>query len=200
MLCLAALVKVAVARNHEELAGPLRHDRRVGGASTAAAAAAASRRAAAPALASDPADLPAARRRPRRSAADACAHRRRLPALRQLPTRRPRLTASGRGPARRVTDRGCDRRRPTGGAPPDPKEAAKDKHASQLALERGKVGDAIDAGERSVALDPSDAEAWLILGAAYQEKGDQKNARRCFKSCLEQGKRGPKWECAQFPH
>jgi Flp pilus assembly protein TadD len=51
-----------------------------------------------------------------------------------------------------------------------------------------------------VALDPSDAEAWLILGAAYQEKGDAANARRSFKSCLSEGKRGPKWECAQFPH
>jgi pyruvate dehydrogenase E2 component (dihydrolipoyllysine-residue acetyltransferase) len=83
---------------------------------------------------------------------------------------------------------------------PDPKEAAKAKHASQAALERGKLGDAIESGERSVALDPTDAEAWLILGAAYQEKGDQKNARRSFKSCLEQSKRGPKWECAQMPH
>lgn len=83
---------------------------------------------------------------------------------------------------------------------PDPKEAAKAKRASQAALERGKLADAIEAGEHSVSLDPSDAEAWLILGAAYQEKGDQKNARRSFKSCLEQGKRGPKWECAQMPH
>lgn len=89
---------------------------------------------------------------------------------------------------------------PSAPAEPDPKAAAKEKHASQLALERGKIGDAIDAGERSVALDPSDAEAWLILGAAYQEKGDSKNARRSFKACLEQGKRGPKYECAQFPH
>lgn len=85
-------------------------------------------------------------------------------------------------------------------AEPDPKAAAKEKHDSQLALERGKVGDAIAAGERSVALDPGDAEAWLILGAAYQEKGDPTNARRSFKACLAQGKRGPKWECAQFPH
>jgi Flp pilus assembly protein TadD len=83
---------------------------------------------------------------------------------------------------------------------PDPKEAAKAKRASQAALERGKLGDAIESGERSVALDPTDAEAWLILGAAYQSKGDSKNARRSFKSCLEQSKRGPKWECAQMPH
>ena len=50
------------------------------------------------------------------------------------------------------------------------------------------------------ALDPTDGEAWLILGAAYQEKGDMKNARRSYKACLEQGKRGPKYECAAMPH
>jgi hypothetical protein len=83
---------------------------------------------------------------------------------------------------------------------PDPKEAAKAKRVSQIALERGKVADAIEAGERSVALDPTDAEAWLILGAAYQEKGDWKEARRSFRSCLDQGKRGPRYECAQMPH
>jgi Flp pilus assembly protein TadD len=58
------------------------------------------------------------------------------------------------------------------------------------------LGAAIEAGERSVQLDPTDGEAWLILGAAYQTKGDAKEARRCYKSCVEQGKRGPRNECA----
>ena len=79
---------------------------------------------------------------------------------------------------------------------PDPKAAAKEKAASRNALEWGKVKDSIEAGERSVALDPTDGEAWLILGAAYQQKGDGKEARRCFKACLDQGKRGPKGECS----
>jgi Flp pilus assembly protein TadD len=82
----------------------------------------------------------------------------------------------------------------------DPKAAAKEKNSARSLLERGKMGDAIEAGERSVALDPTDGEAWLILGAAYQEKGDMKNARRSYKACLEQGKRGPKYECAAMPH
>jgi tetratricopeptide (TPR) repeat protein len=82
----------------------------------------------------------------------------------------------------------------------DPKAAAKEKNACQNALERGKVTDAIEAGERSVVLDPTDGEAWLILGAAYQQKGDMKNARRSYRACLEQGKRGPKYECAAMPH
>jgi hypothetical protein len=83
---------------------------------------------------------------------------------------------------------------------PDPKEAAKAKIAARNALERGKVADSIEQGERSVSLDPTDGEAWLILGAAYQEKGDMKNARRSYKACLDQGKRGPKYECAAMPH
>jgi hypothetical protein len=79
---------------------------------------------------------------------------------------------------------------------PDPKEAAKAKNVTRTALERGRFAAAIAAGERSVTLDPTDAEAWLLLGAAYQEKGDMKNARRCYKSCLDEGKRGNKGECA----
>ncbi len=82
----------------------------------------------------------------------------------------------------------------------DPKAAAKEKNTCRSSLERGKLADAIEAGERSVALDPTDSEAWLILGASYQEKGDMKNARRSYKACLDQGKRGPKYECAAMPH
>ncbi len=79
---------------------------------------------------------------------------------------------------------------------PDPRAAAKAKAASANALERGNLASAIDSGERSVALDPTDGEAWLILGAAYQQKGDARGAVRSFKACLQQGKRGPKTECA----
>ncbi|MDP9033497.1 MAG: bacterial transcriptional activator domain-containing protein, partial [Myxococcota bacterium] len=79
---------------------------------------------------------------------------------------------------------------------PDPKAAAKAKIAATSALERGNAAAAVQAGERSVALDPTDGEAWLILGAAYQLKGDASGAVRSFKACLQQGKRGPKSECA----
>lgn len=85
---------------------------------------------------------------------------------------------------------------PDAPAEPDPKAAKKEKLASQIALERGKNDAAIEAGERSVKLDPTDGEAWLILGAAYQAKGKALDARRCFTACLKEGKRGPKGECA----
>jgi cytochrome c-type biogenesis protein CcmH/NrfG len=78
----------------------------------------------------------------------------------------------------------------------DPALAKVRKKAAQQALERGKPALAIEEGEAAVALDPEDGESWLILGAAYQEKGDPKKAREAFTSCLKQGKRGPKGECA----
>ena len=70
------------------------------------------------------------------------------------------------------------------------------KRAAQRALERGKVAQAIDLGEHAVEVDPTDAESWLILGAAYLERGSFKEARRCFSSCLDQATHGPKNECA----
>ncbi len=80
---------------------------------------------------------------------------------------------------------------------PDPLAGArKAKKESQRALEAQKLDAAIVAGESSVSLDPTDAEAWLILGAAYQEKGDLREARRSYSECVRQGKRGPRAECS----
>ena len=194
VLCLAALVKVAVAHNHEE---PV--------AGRAAASLQSQGRAAALPLETAQA---AAERPPSPSvvlghglaaedpgvAAPAAAPPTPSPIVPLSPT----LPSPPIPPAEPVVTAA-----PEPAAAPlelDPKAAAKEKHASQLALERGKAGDAIAAGERSVALDPTDAEAWLILGAAYQAKGDAPGARRSFKACLEHGKRGPRWECAQMPH
>ncbi len=73
--------------------------------------------------------------------------------------------------------------------------AAKERESSRFALERGDLGAAVSAGERSVALDPTDGEAWLVLGAAYQARGDVGEAKRCYRACVERGTRGPKSEC-----
>ncbi len=70
------------------------------------------------------------------------------------------------------------------------------KHASQAALEKGRTAEAISLGERSVALDPTDAEAWLVLGAAYDQRKDYAKACATFKSCVDQATRGPRGECA----
>jgi hypothetical protein len=76
------------------------------------------------------------------------------------------------------------------------REAARQREASRSALEGHRLVAAVEAGERSVELDPTDGEAWLILGAAYQERGDATNARRCYRACVAEAKRGPRSECA----
>ena len=58
-------------------------------------------------------------------------------------------------------------------------------------LEYGAFAKAVEAGERAVGLDSTDAEGWLLLGAAYQSLGRVADARRSFAACLEQGKKGP---------
>jgi hypothetical protein len=78
----------------------------------------------------------------------------------------------------------------------DPVAAKVEKKAAQSALDRGDMKGAIEAGERSVALDPTDGDTWLVLGAAYQERGKAADARRCFIACTKQGKRGAIGECA----
>jgi Flp pilus assembly protein TadD len=85
---------------------------------------------------------------------------------------------------------------PAAAPEPDPIAARESKKVAQRALDRGKAAEAIEAGERSVALDPTDGDAWLILGAAYQQRGSAAEARRCFASCVRLGTRGPRSECA----
>ncbi len=85
---------------------------------------------------------------------------------------------------------------PASDVPSDPAAAKLEKATARKALERGDMKGAIEAGERSVALDPTDGDAWLLLGAAYQEKGKGADARRAFTACLKLGKRGAIGECA----
>jgi hypothetical protein len=77
----------------------------------------------------------------------------------------------------------------------DKKSAAQEKHACQTFLNQGAFAKAVEAGEHSVALDPADGEAWLMLGAAYQSMGKNAEARRSFSSCTAEAKRGPINEC-----
>jgi hypothetical protein len=181
-LCLAALVKVAVAHNSTESGA----SRPTLAAAVAAPPVQAPVQAVAPpvethAAATPPAPLPAETQ---------------AAPVPSTPPPAETVAAAVIPPAEAVTAAPV----PTEAPELDPKAAAKEKNTARSLLERGKMADAIEAGERSVAFDPTDGEAWLILGAAYQEKGDMKNARRSYKACLEQGKRGPKYECAAMPH
>jgi Flp pilus assembly protein TadD len=78
-------------------------------------------------------------------------------------------------------------------------DAKEEKAKTKAALNKGKLADAIEAGEKATALDETDSEAWLLLGAAYQEKGDLANARNAYKSCLEKGTKDRfQRECRMF--
>ena len=77
--------------------------------------------------------------------------------------------------------------------------ARQSKDAAMHALEHGNWGAAIAAGERSVRLDPTDGEAWLILGGAYQERGSDRAARHAYASCAQSAKPGhARSECASL--
>src|SRR6202042_2039152 len=71
-----------------------------------------------------------------------------------------------------------------------PASADEDKAASLAALEQGKIEEAIAAGERATKIDPTDADTWRVLGAAYQDQGTVIAARRCYRACVDSAKRG----------
>jgi hypothetical protein len=193
-LCVAALVKVAVARSHEEpQALHVTSARRTAMAAPADTAPTAAATQSPPMV--DPARLDGAPAEPP-MLAEPVAAAASAPPQPIEPSPAPALAASA-APSEAAPSAPNETVEPKEVAKEvDPKEAAKEKAKSRRALEGGKVADAIAAGEQSVAVDPTDAEAWLILGAAYQMKGDGKNAFRSFKACVDQGKRGPKYECA----
>jgi len=74
----------------------------------------------------------------------------------------------------------------------DPKA---DKRAAQKAIDRGDNKGAIEAGERAIAADP-DAETYLIVGAAYQQIGQNGKAHKVFSECVSKATHGPRGECA----
>lgn len=67
---------------------------------------------------------------------------------------------------------------------------------AKRALEAGSAAKARAQAEIATTVDPGDAEAWLVLGAAHQELGDMGRARAAFRKCTEVASRGPKGECA----
>jgi len=72
------------------------------------------------------------------------------------------------------------------------------KDAIGRAIDAGKYDDAIAAAQDLVDATPSDAEAWLLLGAAYDGKRDKASARAAYKSCTERAKGTFANECARM--
>jgi tetratricopeptide (TPR) repeat protein len=115
------------------------------------------------------------------------------------PTAAPAAVLAASNAGTLTTERQTDQREATSDKEtlaPDPREALIQKKASQVALEQGRIAASIAAGENAVLLDPLDADAWLILGAAYQQKGNLVEARRCYKACVKRGQRGNRGECS----
>lgn len=77
-------------------------------------------------------------------------------------------------------------------------DAKEEKSKARVALEKRKLVEAIEAGQRSVRLDPTDGEAWLLLGAAHQERGSIGEARKAYAACVKEAKTGPRQECAKM--
>jgi len=56
-----------------------------------------------------------------------------------------------------------------------------------LEVNRGRYPQAAELGERAVAADPTNAQAWLSLGAAKQVLGDREGSRAALARCIENG-------------
>ena len=67
----------------------------------------------------------------------------------------------------------------------DPALAVALTERARMKLEHRDVLDAIELGEQAVLHDATNARAWVVLGAAYQQNGDMANARNCYRKCVQ---------------
>ena len=65
-------------------------------------------------------------------------------------------------------------------------------------LNAGRNKEAAAYAKRAVEADPSNSEAWIVLGAAQSSLGDRKAARQSYKSCAEQGRGEYVIECKRM--
>jgi hypothetical protein len=81
---------------------------------------------------------------------------------------------------------------------PDAKPAAGTGNATrdaQRALDRGDTARAVELARQATSADPTNAEAWLTLGAAYEASGRASLARSAYQSCATRGKGERVGEC-----
>jgi hypothetical protein len=81
---------------------------------------------------------------------------------------------------------------------PEEAEAAAVREEARALLTKRAVADAIATAKRAVELDPTDAESWLILGAAQIEAMRGADAVQSFRSCVRLATTGPVAECRRF--
>lgn len=73
----------------------------------------------------------------------------------------------------------------------EPQAGASLTQQAQRLLEHGSASRATEVARRATSADPSNAEAWLTLGAAYDASGNRAQARGAYKSCVDNC-RGPR--------
>ncbi|MEM7137405.1 MAG: DUF4388 domain-containing protein [Myxococcota bacterium] len=59
---------------------------------------------------------------------------------------------------------------------------------ARLELGREHAREAAELSERATAIDPTNALAWVVLGAARQVRGDRQGARQAYRNCVKFGK------------
>ena len=59
---------------------------------------------------------------------------------------------------------------------------------ARLMLARNHTREAAELAERATAIDPTNALAWVTLGAARQMRGDRQGARHAYQNCVKLGK------------
>lgn len=59
---------------------------------------------------------------------------------------------------------------------------------ARLMLARNHTREAAELAERATAVDPSNALAWVTLGAARQVRGDRQGARHAYQNCVKLGR------------
>lgn len=70
----------------------------------------------------------------------------------------------------------------------DPQGADALAELARLMLARQHTREATELAERASAIDPSNALAWVTLGAARQMRGDRQGARQAYQNCAKLGK------------
>ena len=59
---------------------------------------------------------------------------------------------------------------------------------ARLMLARNHTREAAELAERATAIEPTNALAWVTLGAARQMRGDRQGARHAYQNCVKLGK------------
>lgn len=80
-------------------------------------------------------------------------------------------------------------------APPPAAARSATKLDARRLLASGKLQDAVTAARSALAADPTDAETYILLGAALQDTGRWEESMVVFGSCVQNAKRGPLDDC-----